>query len=67
MAYYRDFFDAFRQVADQVAQILDGGNLAEMPFRQPTSLSSQSAPNRRETLGLLVPLTLLASADEVIE
>jgi len=33
MAYYRDLFDAFRQVADQVAQILDGGSQSQAPTR----------------------------------
>lgn len=67
MAYYRDLFDAFRQVADQVAQILDGGNPAEMPFRQPTSFKFSISTKAARDIGIIVPPTLLASADEVIE
>lgn len=67
MAYYRDLFDALRQAADQVAQILDGGNPAEMPFRQPTSFKFSISTKAARDIGVLVPATLLASADEVIE
>jgi putative tryptophan/tyrosine transport system substrate-binding protein len=67
MAYYRDLFDAFRQVADQVAQILDGGNPAEMPFRQPTFFKLSISTKAARAIGIIVPPTLLASADEVIE
>jgi len=67
MAYYRDLFDAFRQVADQVAQILDGGNPAEMPFRQPTSFKFSISTKAAREIGIVIPSTLLVSADEVIE
>ncbi|QOZ54446.1 ABC transporter substrate-binding protein [Bradyrhizobium sp. CCBAU 53338] len=67
MAYYRDLFDAFRQVADQAAQILDGGNPAEMPFRQPTSFKFSISTKAAREIGITIPPTLLASADEVIE
>ncbi len=67
MAYYRDLFDAFRQVADQVAQILDGGNPSEMPFRQPTAFKFSINTRAARDIGIIVPSTLLASADEVIE
>jgi putative ABC transport system substrate-binding protein len=59
--------DAFRQVADQVAQILDGGNPAEIPFRQPTSFKFSISTKVARGIGIIVPPTLLASADEVIE
>jgi putative tryptophan/tyrosine transport system substrate-binding protein len=50
MAYYRDLLDALRQAADQVAKILAGENPAEMPFRQPTSLSSRLIRRRHSKL-----------------
>jgi len=67
MAYYRDMFDAFRQAADQVAQILNGETPAEMPFRQPTSFKFSISTKAARDIGVIVPLMLLASADEVIE
>lgn len=67
MAYYRDLLDALRQAADQVAQILDGGNPAEMPFRQPTSFKLSINAKAAREIAVVVPPTLLASADEVIE
>ncbi|MBR0831049.1 ABC transporter substrate-binding protein [Bradyrhizobium manausense] len=67
MAYYRDLHDALRQAGDQIAQILDGENPAEMPFRQPTSFKLSINAKTAQEIGVVVPQTLLASADEVIE
>lgn len=67
MAYYRDLHEALRQAADQVAQILGGANPAEMPFRQPTSFKLSINAKTAQAIGVTVPPTLLASADEVIE
>jgi putative ABC transport system substrate-binding protein len=67
MAYYRDLIDALRQAADQVVQILNGANPAEMPFRQPTSFKLSINTKAARDIGVIVPPTLLASADEVIE
>jgi putative ABC transport system substrate-binding protein len=67
MAYYRDIIAANREAADQVAQILDGKNPAEMPFRQPTSFKLSVSTKASRDIGVTLPPTLLASADEVIE
>jgi len=67
MAYYRDLLDALRQAADQVAKILAGENPAEMPFRQPTTFRLSINTKAAQQIGVVVPPTLLASADEVIE
>ena len=67
MAYYRDTFEVLRQVAYQVAQILNGKKPAEMPFRQPTSFKLSVSTKAARDIGVIVPPTLLASADEVIE
>jgi putative ABC transport system substrate-binding protein len=67
MAYYRDLHDAFRQAADQVTQVLQGVNPAEMPFRQPTNFKLSINTKTAQQIGVTVPPTLLASADEVIE
>jgi putative ABC transport system substrate-binding protein len=67
MAYYRDLLDAYRQLAAQMAQILSGENPAEMPFRQPTNFRLSNNTKAAQKIGIVVPTTLLASADEVIE
>jgi putative tryptophan/tyrosine transport system substrate-binding protein len=67
MAYSLDGVQGIRQAAQQVAQILDGANPAEMPFRQPTSFKLSINTKAAREIGVLVPPTLLASADEVIE
>lgn len=67
MAYYRDLVDAFRQLAAQMAQILSGESPAEMPFRQPTGFRLSLNTKAAARIGLVIPQTMLATADEVIE
>jgi putative ABC transport system substrate-binding protein len=67
MAYYRDLVDAFRQLAAQMAQILSGETPAEMPFRQPTNFRLFINMKAAQKIGVVLPQTLLVSADEVIE
>jgi putative ABC transport system substrate-binding protein len=67
MAYSLDGIPGIRQAAQQVAQILNGANPAEMPFRQPTSFKLSINTKAAREIGVLLPPTLLASADEVIE
>jgi putative ABC transport system substrate-binding protein len=67
MAYYRDLLDAFRQLGAQMAQILSGENPAEMPFRQPTNFRLSINTKAAQRIGISLPTTLLATADEVIE
>lgn len=67
MAYYRDLMDAFRQLAAQMGQILSGQTPAEMPFRQPTNFRLSINTKAAQKIGVVLPQTLLVSADEVIE
>jgi putative ABC transport system substrate-binding protein len=67
MAYYRDLLDAFRQLAAQMAQVLSGQNPAEIPFRQPTSFRLSINTKAAQRIDLVLPQTILVSADEVIE
>ena len=67
MAYYRDLLDAFRQLAAQMEQILSGQTPAEMPFRQPINFRLSINTKAAQKIGVVLPQTLLVSADEVIE
>jgi len=67
MAYSLDGIQSIRQAAQQIAQILNGANPAEMPFRRPTSFKLSINTKAAREIGVTIPPILLASADEVIE
>ena len=67
MAYYIDLLDAFRYAGGQVAEILRGENPAEIPFYQPTKFQLIVNTKAAQQIGLEIPQSLLARADEVIE
>jgi putative ABC transport system substrate-binding protein len=67
IAYGPDTADIFRRAAGYVDRILKGANPAELPVQQPDKFEFIVNLKAAKTLGLTMPRTLLATADEVIE
>jgi putative ABC transport system substrate-binding protein len=67
LSYGIDLPDNFRRAASYVDRILRGEKASELPVQAPVKFDLVINMKTAKTLGLDVPATLLARADEVIE
>jgi putative ABC transport system substrate-binding protein len=67
VSYGADFTDQYRRAAGYVDRILKGEKAANLPVQAPTRYELVLNLKTAKTLDLTIPLSLHASADEVIE
>jgi putative tryptophan/tyrosine transport system substrate-binding protein len=67
ISYGPDLVDEFRQAANYVDRILKGDKPADLPVQAPTKYGTVLNLKTAKALGLDIPASVLARADEVIE